>query len=163
MAPRCRGGAATPSQAHKLTSSQAATLGYELDSTDSTDSPAVLVVEDEQSIRDILVELFDVDGTAVTAVATLDEAKRALARRTYDLIVTDLNLAGKRDGGLQVMGAAGLLSTDAPIIVLTAFPDEANRSASHRLGATYFLEKLADLAAIATLAARHRVRTAMNG
>lgn len=128
-----------------------------------TDSPAVLLVEDDQSIRDVLVELFDVEGTDVTAVATLDDAKQALARRTYDLIVTDLNLAGKRDGGLQVMAAAGLLSTDAPIIVLTAFPDEANRSASHRLGATYFLEKPADLAAIATLATRHGVRTAMNG
>jgi len=125
------------------------------------DAPAVLLVEDDQSIRDVLVELFDVDGTDVTAVATLDQAKQALGRRTYDLIVTDLNLAGKRDGGLQVMAAAGLLSTDAPIIVLTAFPDEANRSASHRLGATYFMEKPADLAAIATLATRHGVRTAM--
>jgi len=126
------------------------------------DAPAVLLVEDDQSIRDILVELFDVDGTAVTAVATLDEAKQALGRRTYDLIVTDLNLAGKRDGGLQVMAAAGILSTDAPIIVLTAFPDESNRSASHRLGATYFLEKPADLAAIASLATRHGVRTSLD-
>jgi CheY-like chemotaxis protein len=40
----------------------------------------VLIVEDEQSIRDILVELFDVEGNAVEA-ATLDEAKAALARR----------------------------------------------------------------------------------
>jgi DNA-binding response OmpR family regulator len=96
----------------------------------------------------------------VTAVATLDEAKRALGRQTYEPIVTDLNLAGKRDGG-RVMAAAGLLSTDAPIIVLTAFPDESNRSASHRLGATYFLEKPADLAAIATLATRHGVQTAI--
>ncbi len=126
------------------------------------DAPAVLLVEDDQSIRDILVELFDVDGTAVTAFATLDEAKQALGRRTYDLIVTDLNLAGKRDGGLQVMAAAGLLSTDAPIIVLTAFPDESNRSASNRLGATHFLEKPADLAAIASLATRHGVRTSLD-
>ena len=64
-----------------------------------------------------------------------------MAGRRSELIVTDLNLAGKRDGGLQVMAAAGLLSTDAPIIVLTAFPDASNRSASHRSGATYFREK----------------------
>src|SRR5918997_6479793 len=97
----------------------------------AADSAALLIVEDDQSVRDILIELFTVDGTDVTAVGTLDEAKRALGRQTFELIVTDLNLAGKRDGGLQVMAAAGLLSTDAPIIVLTAFPDEANRSASH--------------------------------
>jgi two-component system response regulator FlrC len=125
----------------------------------AADSAAVLIVEDDQSVRDILIELFTVEGTDVTAVGTLDEAKRALGRQTFELIVTDLNLAGKRDGGLQVMAAAGLLSTDAPIIVLTAFPDASNRSASHRLGATYFLEKPADLAAIATLATRHGVQT----
>ena len=127
-----------------------------------SDAPAVLLGEDDQAIRDILVELCDVDGTAVTAVATLDEAKQALGQRTYDLIVTDLNLAGKRDGGLQVMAAAGILSTDAPIIVLTAFPDESNRSASHRLRATYFLEKPADPPAIASLATRHGVRTSLD-
>jgi hypothetical protein len=80
------------------------------------DTPAVLLVEDEQSIRDILVEPFD----------------------------TDLDLAGKRDGGLQVMAAAGI------------------RSASDRLGAKYFLAKPADLAAPASLATRHGVRTSLD-
>ncbi len=89
---------------------------------------AVLHRPNDRSVRDILIELFDVAATDVTAVATLDDAKRARDRRTYDLIVTDLNLAGKRDGGLQVMVAAGLFSTDAPIIVLTAFPDALNRT-----------------------------------
>ena len=121
----------------------------------------VLIVEDEQSIRDILTELFDVDGTAVTTAASLDEAKAALARREYDLIVTDLRLGGKRDGGLQVLAASGLLSPDATVIVLTAFPDEDNRCASMRLGATHFLEKPVDLSTIATLAADAGVPTAM--
>jgi CheY-like chemotaxis protein len=40
----------------------------------------------------------------------------------YDLIVTDIRLGGKRDGGLQVMAASGLLSPDATVIVLTAYP-----------------------------------------
>ena len=121
----------------------------------------VLIVEDEQSIRDILTELFDAEGTAVTTAATLDEARVALARRDYDLIVTDLRLGGKRDGGLQVMAASGLLSPDATVIVLTAFPDEDVRHASLRLGATHFLEKPVDLQTIAALAADAGVATAM--
>jgi DNA-binding NtrC family response regulator len=121
----------------------------------------VLIVEDEQSIRDILAELFDADGTQVTTAATLDDAKAALARREYDLIVTDLRLGGKRDGGLQVMAASGLLSPDATVIVLTAYPDEDVRHASLRLGATHFLEKPVDLQTIATLAADAGVATAM--
>jgi DNA-binding NtrC family response regulator len=121
----------------------------------------VLVIEDEQSIRDVLVELFEVDGTDITAAATLGDAQRALAVRPYSLIVTDLRLGGKRDGGLQVMAAAGILSPEAAVIVLTAFPDEDNRHASLRLGATHFLEKPVDLTTIASLAARHGVATAM--
>lgn len=121
----------------------------------------VLIVEDEQSIRDILTELFDTEGTAVTTADTLEAARAALGRQEFDLLVTDLRLGGRRDGGLQVMAASGLLSPDATVIVLTAYPDEDNRHASIRLGATHFLEKPVDLHTIATLAANAGVATAM--
>lgn len=133
----------------------------------SADLPApptrsVLLVEDEQGIRDVLVELFEVEGTSIDAVGTLDEAKAALVRQPFDLIVTDLRLGGKRDGGLQVMAVSGLLSPDATIIVLTAYPDEDNRHASLRLGALHFLEKPVDLSTIASLAAAAGVPTALS-
>ena len=121
----------------------------------------VLIVEDEQGIRDILVELFDVAGNAVDEAGSLDEAKMALGRQVYDLIVTDIRLGGKRDGGLQVMAASGLLSPDATVIVLTAYPDPDNRHASLRLGATHFLEKPVDLGTIAALAAQAGVSSAL--
>lgn len=121
----------------------------------------VLIVEDELSIRDTLAELFEVDGTRVTRVATLDEAKKALAAEPYQLILSDIRLGGKRDGGLQVMAAAGLLSPEAVVIALTAFPDQDNRLASQRLGATYFLEKPADLETIASVAAKHGVPSSL--
>jgi DNA-binding NtrC family response regulator len=121
----------------------------------------VLIVEDEQSIRDVLVELFETDGVRVSSAGTLEQAKQVLARHVFDLIVTDLRLGGRRDGGLQVMAAAGLLSPEATVIALTAFPDDANREASFRLGATHFLEKPVALERIAELAARAGVPTAM--
>ncbi len=92
---------------------------------------------------------------------SLDDARAALARREFDLIVTDLRLGGKRDGGLQVMAASGLLSPDATVIVLTAYPDPDNRHASLRLGATHFLEKPVDLGTIAALAAQAGVSSAL--
>ena len=122
---------------------------------------SVLVVEDEQSIRDILVELFETEGTGVEAAATLSDALQALSRRVFNLVVTDIRLDGKWDGGLQVMAATGLLAPDATVIALTAYPDDSNRFASQRLGATYFLEKPVDLSTIAALASRHGVPTAM--
>jgi len=120
----------------------------------------VLVVEDEQSIRDILVELFDVEGNALVAVETLNEALESLRTKPYDLIVTDLRLGGKRDGGLQVMAMAGMVSYNATVIVLTAYPDDANRQAANRLGALHFLEKPVDLHTIASLANEAGVGTA---
>lgn len=122
----------------------------------------MLIVEDEQDIRDILAELFDVHGTDTTTAATLDQAKAALTTARFDLILTDLRLGGHRDGGLQVMAAGGLLSPDATVVVLTAFPDDDNRHASARLGATHFLEKPVSLQVIASLAAHAGVASAMH-
>ena len=122
---------------------------------------SVLIVEDEAGIRDTLADLFEVDATETVSAGTLQDARAELSRREFDLIVTDIRLGGKRNGGLQVIAAAGLLSPDATVIVLTAFPDDDNRGAAFRLGATYFLEKPVDLVAIASLAARHGVATAL--
>jgi DNA-binding NtrC family response regulator len=121
----------------------------------------ILIVEDEQSIRDILVELFSVLGNEVTDVESLDGALAALAKRPFDLIPTDLRLGGRRDGGLQVMASAGLLSPDATVIALTAYPDQDNRHASLRLGAVHFLEKPVDLHTLADIAARAGISTAV--
>ena len=126
----------------------------------ATDSRTELIVEDEQSIRDVLVELFEVEGNAVTSAEFLPEALEKLRSQRFDLVVTDLRLGGKRDGGLQVMALAGMLSPDAMVLVLTAYPDDSNRQASFRLGALHFLEKPVDLATIAQHAADVGVRTA---
>ena len=127
-----------------------------------TSPPAVLIVEDETCIRDVLVELFDGSDTIVESAATLESAQAVLAMRSFDLIVTDICLAGRRDGGLQVMAAAGVLSPNATVIVLTAFPGDDNRQAALRLGATHFLEKPVPLERIAALAADAGVPTAMD-
>ena len=121
----------------------------------------VLIVEDEQCIRDVLVELFEAEGVEVSAAASLDYAKWVLGRRTFDLVVTDIRLGGRRDGGLHVMASAAMLSPDEAVIALTAFPDDANREASSRLGATHFVEKPVPLERIAELAAQAGVPTAI--
>lgn len=122
---------------------------------------SVLVVEDEESIRDSLVELFEAGATDIRAAATLEEARRVLTDRPVDLVITDLRLGPKRDGGLQVMAAAGLLAPDAVVVVLTAYPDDANRHAAKRLGATHFLQKPVDLDVLAHMAAALGIATAL--
>lgn len=130
--------------------------------TTQTTRKFVLIVEDEQSIRDTLVELFEVDTNAVSSAELLPQALERLRTQRFDLVITDLRLGGKRDGGLQVLALAGMLSPDATVLVLTAYPDAANREASIRLGALHFLEKPVDLVTIAQYAAGAGVHTALN-
>ncbi len=59
------------------------------------------------------------------------------------------------------MAAAGVLSPDATVIALSAFPDEDTRRASVRLGAAHFLEKPVSLELLSELAAGAGVSTAM--
>ena len=122
---------------------------------------SVLLVEDEESIRESLVELFESDGVETVTAATVADAQRCLGDRLVDLVVTDIRLGAKRDGGLQVTAAAGMLAADAPVIVLTAFPDENNRLAARRLGAAHFLQKPVDLDIIARIARKHGIPTAL--
>ena len=126
-----------------------------------TTAPSVLIVEDDTCIRDVLVDLFDIEGTVVKSAATLESAKAVLSSRAFDLIITDIRLGGRRDGGLQIMAAAGILAPNATVITLTAFPDDDNRQASLRLGTMHFLEKPVSLERIAELAAGAGVPTAM--
>ncbi|MFO0746721.1 MAG: response regulator transcription factor [Myxococcota bacterium] len=59
----------------------------------SPPSPArVLVVEDDQDLRVVLVDNLEVEGYAVTAARTAAEARRALELAGYDLVVLDLML-----------------------------------------------------------------------
>ena len=123
---------------------------------------SVLIVEDETSIRESLIELFETEGGDVVAAATLDEAIRHLLDWTIDFVVTDLRLGARRDGGLQVAAAAGLLAPDAAVVMLTAYPDDDNRAAAERLGATHFLPKPIDLAIIARIAAANGIASALD-
>lgn len=119
---------------------------------------AVLVVEDEESIRDTLVELF-ADDADVVAAATLVEAIHALRTGLFDLVVTDVRLGAKRDAGFQVMAVAALICPDTMVVALTAYPNAEARAASERLFAAHFLTKPVDLRALAALAAHAGVRT----
>ncbi len=52
----------------------------------------ILVVDDEQAIRDLLVGLLSLDGHRVEAVRTGVEALRRLAEQPYDAIITDIRM-----------------------------------------------------------------------
>ena len=99
----------------------------------------VLCVEDDEQVLSVLAALLENEWYEVTAATTAEAGLAYLGSRHFHLIVTDIRLGGQRDGGLQVMAAAGFISPEATVIALTAFPDDDNRQASLRLGATHFI------------------------
>lgn len=54
----------------------------------------VLVVEDEEAVREVLQALLESQGCEVTSLASAEEAQALLKRGEFDFLFTDLNLRG---------------------------------------------------------------------
>lgn len=105
-----------------------------------TGAPAhVLVVEDEENVRELLLAVLAEEGYAVDAVRTGEEALRSLDSQLYDLVLLDLNLPGMH--GLNVLGAGPALQTDAEFIVMTAFGSIDTAVEAMKLGAVDYIRK----------------------
>ena len=79
----------------------------------------LLVVEDDETQRNSIIELVGDDDVEITAVGTAEEALRELSEKHYDCMVLDLGLQGMDGFKLleQVKGFEGV--QDLPIIIYT--------------------------------------------
>jgi DNA-binding NtrC family response regulator len=55
----------------------------------------VLVVDDEEELRNAIVEILTLDGFEVDQASSAEEAAEKLAQTAYDVLITDHNLPGK--------------------------------------------------------------------
>jgi two-component system, OmpR family, response regulator len=58
----------------------------------------ILVVEDNDGVRDLLQGLFDEQGYEIAVVAGGQEMRQALARESFDVALIDVTLPGADDG-----------------------------------------------------------------
>jgi CheY-like chemotaxis protein len=102
--------------------------------------PAILIVDDEEIIRSLLLTLFERDGRydADSAVDGSD-ALAALGRRVYSLIITDLQMPNL--GGLGLLKKLRETHPHVPVIVFTGYGDMQDAIEALRLGAVNFLRK----------------------
>ncbi len=98
----------------------------------------VLVVEDDPSMRRVLVELLRRDGLAVEAVATGAETSAALDRVDPAVVILDLGLPDM--SGYEVLRQ---IRTDReiPVVVLSGRADETDRVLALELGADDYVVK----------------------
>lgn len=100
--------------------------------------PRILLVEDEESVQQLLAYPLRRDGYEVVAATDGRQALERFAERSFDLVVLDLMLP--RIDGLEVCRRIRTRS-DVPIIILTAKDDEQDKVAGLELGADDYITK----------------------
>jgi len=98
---------------------------------------SVLIVDDEEIIRDFLSEVLE--DYEVTLASDGDEAIEKLTNKRFDLIITDLRM--QRVAGEEVVRKATETYPDQKVIVMSGYSSLYSASQSVRNGACGFLSK----------------------
>jgi len=105
--------------------------------TDS-DTPRILLIDDEPSIREPLGEYLETQGFAVSAAASAAEARSILRAQGVDLVVSDIMMPG--EDGLSL--TRHLRETSSiPVILLTARAEDTERIIGLEIGADDYVVK----------------------
>jgi two-component system, OmpR family, phosphate regulon response regulator OmpR len=99
----------------------------------------ILVVDDDQRLRDLLVRYLGGEGYEVKAVPDAATMDKQLARERYDLVVLDLMLPG--EDGLAICRRLRAQETAPAIIMLTAKGDDVDRIVGLEMGADDYMPK----------------------
>src|SRR5262245_55857589 len=104
----------------------------------SLEATHVLVVDDDPSVRRMVVDYLGDNHLKVTALANGGEIARVIGQQVIDLLILDLKLPG--ENGMDI---ARRIRADSsmPIIMLTGCKEEADRVMALELGADDYLTK----------------------
>jgi DNA-binding NtrC family response regulator len=107
--------------------------------------PKILVVDDDDTIRDTLYELLSEEYLCQTA-ETAEKALSRLEADTYDVVLTDISMPGL--SGLELLGHIRQKFPNTPVIMISGIGDEEHAQGLIRLGAFDFLLKPFTLEAV---------------
>ncbi|MFB9947224.1 response regulator [Rhizobium puerariae] len=108
-------------------------------SSPQTCAAHILVVDDDERVRQMLTRYFDGEGYAVSAAASGIEMQAHLRHRNIDIILLDLSLPGGEDG-LDLAREIRAYS-DIPIMMLTGRDDVIDRIIGLEIGADDYIAK----------------------
>ena len=81
--------------------------------------PNILVVEDKDSMRNMLFETLSEEGYRVDAASDGQKAIDLVRNKSYDLVLTDLRMPDI--DGLQVLSQVKEVDSETSVIVMTAY------------------------------------------
>jgi DNA-binding NtrC family response regulator len=103
----------------------------------------ILVVEDKNSLREMLEEMLRAEGWEAVGVGNVSQAiERLRSGEPADLVLTDWRLPGA--DGLAVLEVAHALDPTLPVIIMTAFGSIETAVDAMKRGAEDFITKPVD-------------------
>jgi two-component system response regulator PilR (NtrC family) len=105
----------------------------------STEKAKILVVEDEQSMLEVLKMLLEEEGYEVVDSNDGAEGLSWIRKDIFDLIITDIKMPGA--GGFEVLNAAKETSPETPVIMITAFGTVESAIEAMKQGAYDYIHK----------------------
>jgi len=100
---------------------------------------SILVVDDEQSMREFLEILLQKQGHEVFTAAEVQGALARAAASPLDLVLTDLRLG--RESGLDILRGVKASAPATEVVVITAFATTENAIQAMKLGAYDYVTK----------------------
>jgi len=101
--------------------------------------PRLLIVEDDETLRDILAQRFGRAGVPVVTAESGEEALAKIDRAAFDVALFDLHLPGM--SGLDLLAKFKEAQPDAEVLLLTAHGSIETAIAAMRRGAYDYLTK----------------------
>jgi DNA-binding response OmpR family regulator len=130
-------------------------VSLDMNAVEAPTSLRILVVDDEDALRETLTRSFSREGHTVEAVASGDEAIARAGGEHFDVILLDVAL-GAGPNGYEVCRALRERRNVVPIIMLTALDSEADAVQGLEAGADDYVTKPFGLAEL-----RSRVRAVL--
>lgn len=105
----------------------------------SNEKAKILVVDDEESLREFLEIMLKREGYDVTTAANGEEALKHLKKMSFDLVMTDLQMP--KVHGMEVLATAKDMDPELVVIVITAFGSTESAVEAMKLGAYDYITK----------------------
>ncbi len=99
----------------------------------------ILIVDDDERLRDLLLRYLDEQGFSAKAVNDGNALNKALQLNRYSLLILDLMLPN--EDGLAILRRLRAAGEHVPVILLTAKGDEIDRIIGLEMGADDYLSK----------------------
>jgi PAS domain S-box-containing protein len=112
---------------------------------------SVFVVDDEESIRELVQEGLSARGMIVEGAASSEEALTLLPQRTYDIVLCDYNLPGMNGDQFFEKLRAKNLAAKTKFVFMTGAMFEPSEMALFREKGAFVLQKPFHIAALASM------------